>query len=303
MKDIEMQSKAEQSLLQLEKANEALKAEQDKLADKEAELDKISEKEEAETVSEDKQEVAEEAAEAAPEYTETEKEAMEKGWKPNGGPKSAEEFLRSEPLYKEISESHKQIKELKQIVETLNGQMTEQKELGYKQALEDLENQRVEAIQLGDVEAVNKIEEAMNTYKKPEEPSHHESVEAKEFFNRHASWLNDPSYEAQKIREFAEKRDKDLLQYNLSPVEHIKTIEQDIKGEFGESRFFATEKEEIARSQAVEAPTASAPVNKSLRPVDLEEAEKQVYYYLKNSDKSGKSAKSYLKQIQQMRGE
>lgn len=295
MSDIESMSNAERTLHDLEVANKKLQEAEAELKDQEEAVAADPEPEahdgEGEVVTETQ-------------YSDVEKEAMAKGWKPDGGPKSAEEWLRSEPLYKEISASHKKITELKQIVDTLSGQMKQQEERGYKKAIDDLQNQRIEAIQLGDVETVNQIEEQIKSYEQPAEPEHHQTVEAQEFMSRHDAWLKDPSYEAQKIREFAEKRDKELLGYNLSPTEHIKVIEQDLKHEFGNSRFFKGEESEVTRTQAVENRTPSAPSKQSigLQPKDLDDAERQVYYYLKNTDKTGKSAKDYIKQVQKLRG-
>jgi hypothetical protein len=162
-------------------------------------------------------------------FTEIEKQAMESGWKPDGE-KSAEEFIRAEPLYAEIKARGKEIKELKATLDELKAHMDKQRELGYKQAYEELLEERKIAIELGDVKSVDALDNKIRKQEKllpPEVPT-----EVTTFVQRHADWINDPSFEAQEMRAFAKKRDEDLVRFNLSAKEHLEVIEKDLRLKF-----------------------------------------------------------------------
>lgn len=301
MSDLEFTDKAQESYNALMEANKQLESAEADLEQKETVAENATvgseeeHTEEAVVVENATSEPVTQEQPAPEQYSDVEKDAIEKGWKPDGGPKTAEEYIRSEPLYKEISASHKRIKELKDTVDQLSAHMQKQQEIGYTKAIKELEQAKVEAIQLGDVDAVHKIEEEIKQHAPAAEPARHESAEAKSFFQRHENWLQDPSYEAQKMREFAEKRDKELLTYNLSAEEHIKIIEKDLHGEFPQ-KFEPIENKAPA---AVEAPRGKPPVKKELGIKDLNSAEKEVYRYLNRSNPTG--AKAYLKQLHDMR--
>lgn len=178
--------------------------------------------------TQDSQEETKEEAvlESSEEVSTTEQEAMAKGWKPDGV-KSAEEFLRAEPLYEEIKSRGKEIKELKETLDALKSHMDKQQEVGYKKALDDLKEQRIEAIQMGDVEAVDKLDSEIADHTKQALPTVVES-----FQERNKTWLNDPSLKAEEMRQFMLERDNQLAKFNLSESEHIKIIEQDLREKF-----------------------------------------------------------------------
>lgn len=179
-----------------------------------------------------------------------EQEAIEKGWKPDG-PKTAEEFLRAEPLYDELKNRGKKLKEKDATIEALNNHVSkltqkvnemitsqEQQRLdNYNLALEEMQKLKSEAIERGDSEAVSDIESKMSMYQAEIDKSINVSnpvnlPEVEEFAERNHKWINDPSYEAQQMREFAKQRDVELAQFNLQPGEHLKTLEQDLKKKF-----------------------------------------------------------------------
>ncbi len=194
-------------------------------AEKSEPSEKIQETNEEETNEEVVLEAKEESNDS-----DVEADARAMGWSPDGV-KSAAEFLRAAPLYEEIKARGKKEKELLETINELKAHMDKQQKLAYEQALADLREERDEAISLGDVEQVNqldyKIKEQEKTHKAVDE-----SPEALAFVSKHSDWINDPSYEAQKMREFTAKRDQELLAYNLSPTEHLKILENDLKGEF-----------------------------------------------------------------------
>lgn len=166
-------------------------------------------------------------------YSDVEQDAIAKGWKPDG-PKSAEEFLRAEPLYEELKARGKEIKELKTTLDELKGYMTKQQELGYKKALRELEEARRDAIRLGEVEQVEsldlQIQDQRNEFNTVVTKEAQAEVAA--FAERHKDWIHDPSYEAQEIREFVKRRDNELVSFNLPPAKHLATIEQDMMKKF-----------------------------------------------------------------------
>lgn len=195
-----------------------------------------------------------------------EDEARAKGWTPNG-PKSAEEFLRAEPLYKEIQERGKELKEMKSTIDALKAHLDKQKEAGYKQALEELKAEKEAAIRMGDVDEVGRLEKELRA-KEASAPEVEAAPEANQFLEKHADWLQDPSYEAQLMREFVQQRDNEVAKYNLSPVEHIRVIESDLRKKFP-SRFKSESK--APRDQAVETGVGkvvrpSGPTFKDLNP-------------------------------------
>ena len=198
-----------------------------------------SETPEAETEKEEKAEKEADVADNAITEEQTlepessvEDEAKAKGWKPDG-PKSAEEFLRAEPLYDEIKARGKEIKELKKTMEEMKQFMTKQQQLGYKKALDDLQSQKTLAISEGDVEKVSELDVKISETSKNITPDKTESIpEVQAFAEKHSKWLNDPSYECQKMREFVTKRDNELASFNLSPEEHINIIDREVKQQF-----------------------------------------------------------------------
>ena len=220
-------------------------------------------------------------------------EATSKGWKPDG-PKSAAEFLRAEPLYEEIKTRGKEIQELKATMDALKTHLDKQKEAGYKQALADLEQRKVEAIQMGDVEGVAEVEKQIADHQAPEAPQTLLPAVA-QFKEKHSAWLNDPSYEAQQIREFVEARDTQLATYNLSPDEHIKIIESDLLKKFP-NRFKSNRPRPT--TTAVEAPTAKAPKAKTANFSDLSSEQKLV---CRQFERTGVMTRDeYIKQLKDL---
>ena len=171
------------------------------------------------------------------EYNNIEKEAMTLGWKPDGGPKSAEEFLRAAPLYDRIKKDGRKIDELEKSINELKSLMSKQNELGYQRAISDLTEKRRDAITLGDVRAVEALdkeiryhEQAVQANKVPEMPSL--VPEAQDFIERNQEWINGSSFEAKRMQEFVLQRDKELAAYALSPDEHIKQLEKELYSKF-----------------------------------------------------------------------
>ena len=230
-------------------------------------------------------------------FTEIEKEALSKGWKPDG-PRGAEDYLFVGQLSDEIKARGKELKALRQEVERA-------KQVGYAQALQDLKAKRREAIEDGEVELVEsydtrlaEIQQELNTAK---EAAPDEMAEAiKHFEAKNASWIVDPSFEAAQMREFAKSYHDYLFAFNLDPKEHFKQLNEQLAARFPER--FA--EKEIPKAPAVEAhlePRApsTARIHKPIS--ELSDGEKMVYNYYLADKKGGKEkAKQYLIDLAKM---
>lgn len=207
--------------------------------------------------------------------TDFEKEQQAKGWNPEGE-KSAEEWLRAQPLYDEIKKRGKEIKQLQRTVDNMKSVMEKQTKLAYEQAIKDLEAKQTEAYARGDTNAANQLQEQIETAQEPvleqELPQ-----EAYDFAERNASWMNGTSYEEMKIAKFARERDSELALKKLDPVTHIETLEEHIRKEFPD--YFGIQVK--PSSQAVESGTGTGFVNKSKKNYtmnDLNQEQKQCAY-------------------------
>jgi hypothetical protein len=183
-------------------------------------------------------------------------EASSKGWKPDG-PKSAEEFLRAEPLYNEIKARGKEIKELKTAIEGMQSLMAKQQQAGYDQAIEDMKLQRRDAIELGDAEEVEKIDsqiqhlsnEKDNITKPP--PASDPIIE--DFMSRHQDWIKEDSDEANNMRLLAEAHYILNSNKGISNANIVTNIENVLRSTFP-NRF----KTEVAVPSPVETGSAEA---------------------------------------------
>lgn len=162
--------------------------------------------------------------------TEFEQEQQAKGWKPDG-PKSAEEWARSEPLYDELKHRGREIKQLKKTVDSMKTILEKQEQLAYQRALAELQQERDMAIQRGDVQRVNQLDQqAANTPAPITTPDVIPVVE--DFRERHAEWLEGTSFGEIKMQKYAQQRDAELMSRGLSPEKHMAVLEDDIKAEF-----------------------------------------------------------------------
>lgn len=168
--------------------------------------------------------------EQQPEYSEIEKQALATGWNPDGV-KGAEEWVRSEPLYKEIKKRGEELKELKATVDALKSFSDQQRALGAKEALEKLKQDKRTAIEFGDVEQVDRIEQEI---KKHEGQGDARDIHIQQFLQQNESWMKDPSALGFQMRDYFEKRDADLTRFNLPVDQHVKMMQQDMENKFPE---------------------------------------------------------------------
>lgn len=207
------------------------------------------------------------------ELSEFEQEQQQKGWNPDG-PKSAEEWSRSEPLYEELKKRGKENKQLQRTVESMKALMDKQEKLAYQRALADLESQRRIAISNGNHQTVDQIDRQKQELKAPEitPPG------VQEFTEKHSKWLNGTSYEDMKMVEFAKRRDDELGRKKLDPEAHMQLLEEHIIKEFPDYFKTTGEKSATLSSQSVEGGSSgvvgSSKKKYTLR--DLSDEQKQV---------------------------
>lgn len=244
--------------------------------------EKVSEKEEVSLLKEEEQ------------VDESASEALKKGWKPDG-PKSAEEFLRAEPLYKELKQRGKEIKDLRVTIEELRTHMTKQQEFGYKKAVEEIAEARTAAIKNGDVEGVEQLDQQMQEYKTSMVPPPAEdSPDVAKFLVKNSDWINDPSYEGQLMRDFAQKRDTELMQHKLPLEEHLQIVENDLKTKFPD-RF---KSEEVVEPRHVVESNAGVSAGKNKRKVTFSDLNPEQKACARHFDKRGVMKTSeYIKQL------
>jgi len=150
-------------------------------------------------LAEDKGDVeAVEVVEEAPEYTEEELSAIDKGWSPEGveGKKnlSAEEFLDRQGLYDDIHSLKRQNKRLQGDIENINKYQEDIRADERKKVIEDLKRQKVEAMDDGDNHKVVEIEEQLADERekaKEEIKQEKQSNEDFETWIADNSWYND----------------------------------------------------------------------------------------------------------------
>lgn len=238
--------------------------------------EKFEQKENEGETSEDNQETEETI------LTDFEKEQQHKGWNPQGE-KSAEEWLRAQPLYEEIKQRGKEIKQLKRTVDSLKEVMDKQKKLAYDQAIYDLENKRNNAEVIGDVVKAQAIQQEIENTQQEAAAPQELPQEAYDFAERNASWMQGTTYEEMEIARFAKDRDLELAIKNLDPIKHIKTLEEHLHKKFPDY-FGVNIKPE---SQLVESSSSSgvfANKNKKRYTInDLNPAQKKIIYDFERS--------------------
>lgn len=181
--------------------------------------DQEIEKLEEEVLSDLEQEIVEEEER---EPDEIELQAKAQGWKP-GGVKSAAEFLRAGPLYKEIEKRGQQIDSLKKSLDAILEYNRKQEEVKRQQELEYLNNERLNAIQQGSVERFQAVEQEISKYAPEPEPVDdlQTTPESADFIAKY----KDEILSSDEDMAFIDQHYNDLLKYNLSPKEHFDKLE------------------------------------------------------------------------------
>src|SRR5271157_6491996 len=189
------------------------------------------------------------------EYTDEERLAMSRGWKPKdnfeGDPddfRSARQFNKLTKVFEEKENQRTTIKRLEDSMKLLTELTTKQHKALMGDRAEYYAQQKREAIKSGNVEIAEQFEQYHNEAKKlAEVPEDDYKVKANDnqknsqppphpaeidFVNRHKSWLTDNSNdESRKMRDFAISYDQTLMKNNpsMDPQDRINDVEGMIK--------------------------------------------------------------------------
>jgi hypothetical protein len=180
------------------------------------------------------------------ELTETEKRAMEMGWRPkaefDGDEDSfidAKEFVRRKPLFDKIETQSKEIKNVRKAIEALQQHYTAREAAAVEQALTKLRTARQTAISDSDGEIfeaidteIKRVEKESERLKKLEnQPIVQQQEELHPEFQAWTSrnrWYNDTQY----MRAWADEKGVQLAKQGMTPSEVLRAIEKDVKAEF-----------------------------------------------------------------------
>lgn len=198
------------------------------------------------------EEVSEHSVESTErEYSEVEREAMAKGWKPpeefdEEGKEavSAEAFLARGPVFDKLKKERRRYEQdlnrLEKRIEEMSYLMQEERVKGYEQALRDLESKRREAVEIGDVDAFNYVDSEYNRIKEEKARIAAQSRQytsqtipeaALEFQERNSDWFNSNTPENNSMVEQAVKIDDFLAKEKpyLSEEQRLARVEREIK--------------------------------------------------------------------------
>jgi hypothetical protein len=155
-------------------------------------------------------------------YSEDEKEAISKGWRPKEEFKGelrkwkpASEWLEQKELYDRISHQNKQMKEMREMVNKLVNFAVEDKKKNAHGEAQRLKQLRDEAIRRGDVSAVDELDGHLEIYKKEVarygEKENSVQQEAKDFQQRNLSWFNEETAENSSMRQYAIRKESEIM--------------------------------------------------------------------------------------------
>lgn len=237
------------------------------------------------------------------EMSSTEKLATKYGWNPDGK-KSAEEYIefalekfpkRGEALViqnKKLESKDNELSEVKSMLNELSSHMEKQKQMAYQQAMKDMEKQRQAALAQGDVRRLDELEQEKQRLQPP-------PAAVQDFQKRHASWLNDSSYECRQMQKWLLAEDKELAGYNLGPDRHVEEIEKSLKKQFPN---YFTPKDEYAKMSAVDSDNESGVSGKKSKKTftfnDLNDVQKSMAKYLESRGQM--KTTEYIKQLAEM---
>ncbi len=279
---------AEKITAQLEKQGIKVDSKKEEPKNKALIVEPVVAKMETTAVTEDSSEVESE-----------EDEARRKGWKPDG-PKSAGEFLRSEPLYTELKQRVKEIKALRAQMDEAIKHISNLKKAGYQEKLDVIKQERANAIIRSDIESVDYLDQQLHQVKaelQQEEqytqPEIHPAAVA--FLEKYQDVLQDPAVQSYvRKKDIALGNDPDVS----DPYDHMKKLEEQLFKKYPD-KFEAQDKQE----QVMAVESDSRPVTNTKRSKtkhgfgDLNQVQKKIYSHL---IKHGGSGEKYIKELVEM---
>lgn len=224
---------------------------------------------------------------AEPQYTEDEKAAMAKGWKPKGsfdeGTEgksfvSAKEFLDRQKFYDTISSQSKQIRNLESTLAEVHSHIKRTEEAAYKRALEDIARKKTEAVESGDVDMYKTLEaeqaqlaqtQQLAENKRVQETEQRKQQELIDAFKARNPWFDvtgQATGEDLAMTSYSVALSNKLHAQNphISPEEEIRIVEEEVKKAFPHKYTNANQ----AAPAAVGTSTPAPKTNKVKRSLD-----------------------------------
>lgn len=178
-----------------------------------------------------------------PQYTPTEQKALDMGWKPKseftGNEEDfvdAKEFIGRQQFFDKISHQSREIKELRNALESFKTHYNTVREVEYERALATLKNSRKEALREGDADKFDALDDEIKTVERqaaaireqkagptPSQPP----AEFQEWVSQNP-WYNSTKY----MREFADELGLRLHSEGMPPAKVLREVEKAVKNEF-----------------------------------------------------------------------
>lgn len=186
-----------------------------------------------------------ETKEAAPEYSDLETKAMERGWKPKeqfeGDEtewRSAEIFLALDPFYKKIESQSKRLKDAEKTIALFSEHHKRVNDAAYQSALNALRQEKKEALENGDAEKVVAVEDKIDNLKeevaiaKTKQAAAVQS-QSQEIHPDFQNWINtNPWYiNNSEMKEFADSIGSAYARSNVGkdPLEVLQYVQKKVK--------------------------------------------------------------------------
>jgi len=175
--------------------------------------------------------------------SEIETKALEMGWRPrdqfSGSDDEfvdAKEFVSRQPLFDKISQSTREVKELRKQVQALQQHYTAVHETAYKKALTDLKVQRRQALSDGDGERFDQLDDEIKSVEKQVEQLKEEQPRQPEIHPEFSQWVSANSWyeKVGYMRKFADDLGPQLkAEYpDLPPKAILQKVQDAVRKEF-----------------------------------------------------------------------
>lgn len=189
------------------------------------------------------EEVQNEPVDNTPQYTEIEQKALDMGWRPKDQFEGSEddfidakEFVRRQPLFDKISQTGRELKEVRKALEAFKTHYTTVKETEYNRALDSLKAARKVALTDGDGDRFEALDEEIKSVEKQAEAIREQQnipiapEPPQEFVN----WQNANKWytEVRYMREFADDYGLRLSKQGMAPADVLKAVVVAVKKEF-----------------------------------------------------------------------
>lgn len=249
------------------------------------------------------------AAPKAPEFSPTQLEAMEAGWRPkeeyegdNDKWVDAGEFLRRGELFKKIESQSKELKDVKKAMDAFKKHHEQVAANEYKRALEALKADKKEALLSGDADKLLDIEDEIDSVKEQmrnaEILARETQAQSNEPHPEFQAWQNrNKWYDVDvEMRQFADNiGTAHARATGKSPAEVLKYVEQKVREAYP-SKFRNPNQD---KPGAVEGGRSSAPAN-SDADITLTDEEKRV---MNTFVRTGVMSKAdYIKELKRVKG-